>query len=259
MSHRTRRLVDRPREAARPLHGRTADHPPPAPRADRRGRARRPHWRRSSRPARAAGARGTRRREPAPPPRRRRRPASPRPRSPRSRPPPTPVPTPEKELFVYNWDATTSAEDTRRASRRSTASRSSTTTFPDDPTQLPSSRATARAAATTSATPGPTTSRALVEAGRRPEGRQGPDPQHRQPRHRVGESRLRPEQRVLGARTCGGRPATPGTRTRSRTTSRAGRPSGTPRFDNHINMLDDLREMLRGRGDPAGQGRQLDG
>ena len=95
--------VDRPRAGSSSATWPSAGSPGASCSSGSPRSARPPRWPRSSRPARAGTAstaavrRATGRR-------RRRRP---RPRRRRRRPPraaaPTPVPTPEKELFVYNW------------------------------------------------------------------------------------------------------------------------------------------------------------
>ena len=208
------------RRALDPLHGRAADQPPRScssgsrrvgrgrgPRADHRG-LRRGGPRRRRRPsaapppsAAATAARGRRRA--------RRPPASSR----------RPSPRPEAELYVYNWDryigedTVTKFEDeyghqgqlrqVRRRRRRSYAKIRSDGKGGGYDVSLPDvgrrSRPSCRDGVDPAARPGLIPNVDNLGAG-------------------VAEPGLRPGQRSTRCRTCGGRPASAGTATRSRTT-----------------------------------------
>ena len=179
-----RRLVDRPRARARPLHGRAQDQPPPAARADggrRRDRGaragrRRLHAAAAHRRSPAAPASRCRRRQP-----RRRRPAQRRRRSRRPRASCSSTTTPS------TWPG-----DHQAVRGRSTGSRSP---------RLTSSRTTSCTRGSWPATRGfdltfPTRYRRprARDRGRSWSARPVADPERQEPRGRVGRPRLRPGQ-----------------------------------------------------------------
>ena len=206
MTERHDGSIDRPREGARPLHGRATAHAAATcwSAIAKVGRRRGP----------GAGHRRLHRRrrvERRPPPASASRVAAPsaaarpRPRARRPRAAPTPVPSPRPSCssttgpsYIGENDDPDVREEVRRSRSRTTSS-----TTPTRPTR--SSATTA--AATTSRSRSRSTSRRSCAKGALLDARQVAPAEHRQPRHRVGGPGLRPGQRRTRSRTCGGRPA----------------------------------------------------
>ena len=204
-----------------PRHARAAADPPPAPRAavDSRGAAV------ALAPIVAACSSARRRRAPPSvgrrrPSRRRRagrraRPPSPTRRRPRRRP----CPTPEGELFVYNWDQYIGEDTVAKFEDEVPGIKVKYDKFPDAATQIgedPQRRQGRRLRR--HATRRRREIPALVRDGVIQPLDLEPDPERRQPRARTGRTRPTTRATPTRCRTTGGRPASPGTRPRSRTT-----------------------------------------
>ena len=148
--------------------------------------------------------------------------------APTATPEPTPVPTPEKQLNIYNWDALHRRDDPPglREEVRDQGQLRQVPGCLDADHQDPERRQGRRLRPDL---PGVDRRRAARPRRRDRRARPVADPEHQEPRERRG--RTPPTTRATRTRspTTGGRPGSPGTRTRSRRTSPAGRHSGTRR------------------------------
>ena len=136
-----------------------------------------------------------------------------RPPRPRRRPCPRPRPS-----STSTTGTPTSARRRSRSSRRRPGSRSTTTSSPTPRRCSPRSAATARARGYDICYPTSVDVPALVTDGVIQPLEPRPDPERDEPRRRSGRTRATTRATRTRCRTCGGRPASAGTATRSRTT-----------------------------------------